>query len=343
MSAGIDTIRVILPRPQIVRINNVTVTGNGGNLSVIDLGMVSLRDVAINGRSVPLVPYAEGRLISCVRFLPGGIFNTNSQGFYFYTPNTAGQTGSANNGMAALGVISDTGGIDTLGLIAAGNQTDVFGGSSAYSQILDCGPLIAGFPQTAISSLPSWQADTIYSDGDAILDPSDHIQFIQITGNGGVSGSEPGPTWDDSGGTTSDGTVTWTDTGLVPSGEIHTIVEVIEGINPMPPYPATLEFVDQPTDVVAGEAMDDITVIVKDQHGDPYSFYGVYIQLALHGAGTLAGGTGTVVVGDDETGIATFSGLTITEPGTGYVIRARRYPSLVETPIFSDPFDVTAP
>ncbi len=314
----------------------------GGDGYTVDLGMVNLRTASINGRNVPLIPYADGRLIKSVRFLPGGVFDiSSSDQIIFVTPNTAPLTGSNAFGMAILGGANpDPIGIDTLGLIASGNQTDIFGKSSNYSQILDCGPLIAGFPLIGASSLPAWRADTIYAVNDFVLDSNDHIQQVFSPGNGGISGSDE-PTWDDSGGTTSDGTITWTDVGLVPSGNIHVIVEVMEGVSPMPPFPASIEFVAPPVDVVAGETMDDITVLVKDQYGEPYKFYGVYLELGLYGAGTLNGTTN--VVGDDETGITTFSGLSITEPGTGYVMRARRYPSLVETPIFSDPFDVTAP
>lgn len=72
------------------------------------------------------------------------------------------------------------------------------------------------------SGLGTWTATHAYSLGAQILDPAGHIQ--QVT-TAGTSGSLI-PTFNDSGSTTTDGTVTWTD----------------EGYNPAPVTPITAQF-----------------------------------------------------------------------------------------------------
>jgi len=54
-----------------------------------------------------------------------------------------------------------------------------------------------------------WQPLTPYALGDEITDPQGHIQKVIVPGISGASA----PTWNDSGGTTLDGSVTWFDTG----------------------------------------------------------------------------------------------------------------------------------
>lgn len=54
-----------------------------------------------------------------------------------------------------------------------------------------------------------WTPSTLFVTGRKVLDPSSHTQLATT---GGTSGS--GPTWNDSGGTTTDGSITWTDQGL---------------------------------------------------------------------------------------------------------------------------------
>ncbi len=299
----------------------------------VDLGVVTLRDAAINGRTIPLIPYANGRLISGIRFvMQDGAVTISGQTLFFATPNT-GQ----NNGMAVVG---DSGAFDIAGSVQSGNnQSLIVNDNSTSTVILDAGPLLAATELTfsdAYVSVGIWEANTAYCKDDAILDDNGHVQYITTNG---VSGSEL-PTFSTSGGTTSDGTATWTDQGEIPDVAVHVIADVIEGVSPMPPFVASMEFIDQPVDVVAGATMDDITVIFKDQNGDPYSLFQQSSQIAIFGAGTLVG---TVLQQNDPvTGIATFSGLSITEPGTGYVLRVRQcYVNIPD--IFSDPFDVTAP
>jgi uncharacterized protein (TIGR03437 family) len=55
----------------------------------------------------------------------------------------------------------------------------------------------------------SWQPLHAYARGDQIVDPAGHIQKVTLAGVSDASA----PTWNDSGGTTDDGTVRWQDTG----------------------------------------------------------------------------------------------------------------------------------
>ncbi len=320
---------------------------SSGAVHAIDLGMVSLRDAAIYGRTRPLIPYAEGRLIKSVHYVPGGTHLTALEigitHFFFSTPNTGDNYGNAY-GYGTFGAGSPAS-ADTDGLLssfAAGN-TGINGLTTSnqdFSQILDAGPLVLGAfyqpgTQNGYDPMLSWQAGRIYCVGDTILDPNDHMQMVSVNG---VAGSVE-PTWDDSGGTTPDGTATLTDWGVIPNAQVHVVVEVVEGISPMPPFPASVEFVAPPVNVVVGETMPDVTLIVKDQFGQPYTFTETFVVLSIFGDGAFHGTFGTETI-DLTTGIATFSGLVFDVPGT-YILRSNIYPSIASDPIFSDPFDVT--
>jgi hypothetical protein len=63
--------------------------------------------------------------------------------------------------------------------------------------------------QNTFAPYDSWQSSTAYLSGEVVLDPSSHMQ--QASGNC-TSGSTT-PAWNDSGGTTSDGTCKWSDQG----------------------------------------------------------------------------------------------------------------------------------
>lgn len=71
---------------------------------------------------------------------------------------------------------------------------------------------IRGFLNTDTST-PSWVPLTLYTSGQYIYDGNSHFQLCIV---GGISGSFA-PTWDDSGGVTTEGTgVEWQDTGITP-------------------------------------------------------------------------------------------------------------------------------
>ncbi len=307
-------------------------TAANETLKAVDLGMVSIRDAAIHGIRRPLIPFAEGRAITGIRFLPGATPATGDIGnLYFVTPNTFPNTGFALVPHDDLGNSNDT-----LGIIVTGGQTSLSGGTSGSSQILDVCPLSAviynqGDGLAYYRGATSWTADTPYCLGDFIIE-NDAIQLVTVNG---VSDSTK-PVFGNPGDDTVDGTVTWHGYEI-PEGEVHAVAEVIEGVSPMPPYPTSLEWLDQPTDTEAGDIMATVRVAIKDQYGNYATFGPNGLNVDIFGAGTL-NGTKNGYVG---TGILTLSDLSITEPGTGYILRANMiYPNV--DPIFSDPFDITA-
>ena len=64
------------------------------------------------------------------------------------------------------------------------------------------------------AAAPAWIGSHTYATSAEILDPAGHIQKV-TAGGGGSSGSSE-PAWNDSGGTTTDGALTWTDQGYNP-------------------------------------------------------------------------------------------------------------------------------
>ncbi len=179
--------------------------------------------------------------------------------------------------------------------------------------------------------------DVLFNDLRGRVDSNGNDQLVTTNG---VSGSTE-PTWETSGDTT-DGTVTWhiENEAGPPSAEVHVIIEVIEGVSPMPLYPASLEWVSPPVETPAGDPIPDIVVMVKDQNGDPYQFFPLSMRIDIVGAGTMVPTPQEAM--DKATGLVTFSGVSITEPGT-YVIRARMVLSVVADPILSEPFEITTP
>ncbi len=332
----------------------------GGDGYTVDCGLVSLRGAAIYGRTRPLIPYAEGRLIKAVRFLPPtpAADDIGSMSWFFMTPNTydggdlsnLDPPGPFSGGPGGgFGQISPSGGMtDTEGVAALATNTNTQGGNTSLegdsgnpqnsSQICDCGPLIfaPGPADSGLLPIGTWQANHPYCVTDYIVDVNGNLQYVTTNG---ISGSTE-PTWGLSG-TTADGTITWTFESNPPTSEVavHVIVEVVEGVSPMPPYPATLEFVSPPITTVSGETMDDVVVMVKDQFGDPYTFF--THSLILHTSGD-GDDPQIIAIVDKTTGLATFSGIVLTTQGT-YVLRCQMIMSVVADPIFSDPFDVTAP
>jgi hypothetical protein len=302
------------------------------SVRTIDLGMVSLRDAAIYGRTRPLIPYADGRLIKSVNFVLGG---TPSIYPIVFTTPVLGLEAFNNISMASLPA-----GTFNLALDSLGTRNDTAMGLDGYqnsnkNQILDVGPLVPIFTSLVFTgALEPWQANHPYVVYDAILDGNDHIQQVNING---VSGATL-PTFNTSGGTTNDGTMQWIDFGPLPTGEVHMIAEVIEGVSPMPAYPASIEWLVQPAGAAAGEPMPDFSVIIKDQHGNPFFMASSEpaFSVFLVGAGTQS--TGDNNWGGD--GIETFSGYSIAEAGT-YVFVVRQDPAITSNPIFSNPFVIT--
>jgi alpha-tubulin suppressor-like RCC1 family protein len=108
----------------------------------------------------------------------------------------------------------------------------------------------------------------------------------------------------------------------------------------LPGPPARLDFLQQPTQTAAGDAMSPpVTVAVHDSHGNLTPGYSGTVTLALGSAppgGTLRGTTTAGVVG----GIASFGGLTFDLAGAGYALVAASQPLL--SPATSNAFEITA-
>jgi alpha-tubulin suppressor-like RCC1 family protein len=86
--------------------------------------------------------------------------------------------------------------------------------------------------------------------------------------------------------------------------------------------PAKLGFVVQPVSTIARTAIPTFSVAVQDADGNtlPTATAFVFVVLGANpGGGLLSGETGAETVN----GVATFSGLTINKPGTGYTLVAR--------------------
>ena len=101
---------------------------------------------------------------------------------------------------------------------------------------------------------------------------------------------------------------------------------------------ARLVFVQQPTDTEAGQAITPaVTVRLEDAAGNPLPTDGVAIALAIDtnpGSGTLSG----TLTQNTAAGVATFAGLSIDQPGTGYTLEAT---STGLPAAISDPFNIT--
>jgi len=110
----------------------------------------------------------------------------------------------------------------------------------------------------------SWQPSTAYTLGDTIVDSSGHIQKV-ITA--GVSGTTTAPPpWNDTGGVTTDGTITWQDTGLSSSlalrYQISTGKLTLLGALSSPPLGPRVVSVNQDgSRFLAGWALFDVNLV----------------------------------------------------------------------------------
>jgi hypothetical protein len=78
----------------------------------------------------------------------------------------------------------------------------------------------------------SWQASTTYATGGLITDPAGHIQEVTTAGTSGPAA----PAWNDAGGTTSDGTVVWQDTGKVLIGKAARVARISQAVSAIQAY-----------------------------------------------------------------------------------------------------------
>ncbi len=321
--------------------------GGTGNSSVIDLGVLLSADVqavgfvklqGVNGEQLDI----PGRLIDEIFFTPDH-YLTQDSAFdnYFATQNTI-----INDKDYALGVwtVSDSSILDSAGVQIAGYAPLIGqnGGYGSAMRIRDTGPLFAVMHLYGdwYGGYVEWGDGTPYTIQESLVKNG----FLQAVTTNGVSGGTE-PTWNDTPfATTNDGSVVWTNQGAIATvGTIHAYARVIDLPGVTIPRVNTIEFVQQPTNVVAGETISpSVTVRVLDQDANPYLILPVTVKLDILGAGTLASFT-NYATADPVTGIATFDSLSIAEAGTGYVLRSRVVHAINIPTIDSDPFDVTAP
>ncbi len=315
-------------------------TTTPGSVSTIDLGIISAADVYAAGGYIELLPAVVGRIIISIVFLADNRVQDSDSQLIFTMGNDDNNTSGQNRGLALFG---GTGKLtmDTIGV--AGDSGVAIG---------DNGPL--GVVAEAVSSLLGriipWTANTKYAYNDLVLG-NGHLKAAgQTSSQGGTSGSSE-PAWVDDD-DTNDGTIVWAEMADMSSGwtsTIHAVAQVITIPGLDIPYPATLEFVQQPTDVVAGIAFDPIVrVKILDQNGDPFTGQSVFLKLSVLGAGELNTSQPQSVQQDLTTGIVTFTDIGMSEETTpgAYQIVVMINDGVLHSTYYrlnSDPFDVTAP
>ncbi len=321
----------------------LSTSSGGSNTSVIDLGVITAADVnRASAGFVELLPYVPGRFIKSIRYFPDNYVpvTSNRQTLMFITPNM----GQNDNGLASAGggnVNTDSQGMQTSALSCALDpSTGISSGDK--NQILDCGPLaITASLFNGDERRQTWSSKS-WALGEIIINDAGFIQYVTTNGTSDVTE----PTWDNTpDNTTTDGTVIWTcfDTADI-DGQFHACAEVVTGLDEIT-YPSTLEFSQQPTDIVSGDAFNPVVKVrILDQFGDPYSSSSVTFQIQLIGDGTMTNNAGA---SSDWPGVAeaVFTGMTLTaDPSSSRVLVATV--SQLSCPLLrvvSDPFDVTAP
>lgn len=334
-----------MPDPDEIKVVRVSQGIGVSQSRIIPLGVINLSDVAAAGGLKQLIPYTAGRFIRKVFFSPVGYEFFPAQDTVgalvkFVTPNTL-KTG--------IGGWDDFAVFDTEGAGAenVGMGLQLVGGNAILNPfqrtttLLEPTPLyLALVPftdQFATVPFDNWVADTTYAIHQILIDPNGNVQYVTTGGTSG--GTEP--TWAVSAGTTNDGSVVWTFGNPAPTGAIRTYVEVLDLPGEPAIIPTTLEFVQQPTNTASGATITPaVTVKVLDQNGAAYHLYNGGIQLAIYGAGTLAGTAFKDM--DYLTGTATFDDLSITGVGT-YVLTATSVEVLIAGTkrIYSQSFQIT--
>ncbi len=309
-----------------------------GGCRVIDLGIITNADVFAANNYLELVPYVAGRFIKEVWFESEG-WEVWNEALFLFTPNT----NVFGSGYALVQQNGDPS--DTSALIYAGSGVIHYAGASpggGYLQsgigmISDCGPLYATMSSQSGTGkffpFLTWQPNTKYAVNAHVYGDNDgNLYNCTVGGTSGTAGPPP----------TDDGTVTWEPEEWTPGGAIHAKALIYDTTDDSCTFPATIEFVQQPTDVVAGEIITPaVTVRLLDQNGDPYAKAQLTVLIEILGAGTLGGSKDRQI--NTTTGIATFNNLTITEDSTSYTLVATCIDTANVARVISDPFDVTAP
>jgi hypothetical protein len=319
-------------RPTTQNTNWTLVFANG----VIDLGIVESASVQTPG-VLTLIPYTAGRLIEEVLFTFDGYVaeNTVVSAINFVTPN---QSAIGTSAVAQFGNGSI---LDTKGCRNSSLLNDPSGNTAAQdtSQILDTTPLYAISTASGLCRLTdTWAANKRFDDTGIVILVGG--KFRTATSLGGVTGSSE-PDWSSPDPISGDGTMNWSAPYDVPTAQIHAFARVIDVPGVSMPIPTSIEWVVQPSDVVAGENITPAPQLrILDQNGDPYLFLpGLQYLLAIFnlGDGTLSGfATGY----DAATGVVTYDNLNLTPAASNYILRAEFFGVGVPF-VDSDPFDVT--
>lgn len=154
---------------------------------------------------------------------------------YHYNNSTCMYLSAVYGGNIAHNVCRNMGvdGINFLGSSFGVNNVDVYDntlldwgeqGNTAYA---------VNFDINCPTSAP-WIANHVYANGDSVIDGANHWQKVTAPGTSQTPGP---PTWNDVGGNTTDGTVTWTDQGVyggapkcafaLPSGSTYNATNIL--------------------------------------------------------------------------------------------------------------------
>jgi hypothetical protein len=125
------------------------------------------------------------------------------------------------------------------------------------------------------------------------------------------------------------GVATFTALGIGKAGTAYTLTASASGLTPATSAPFDivagtankLVFTGQPTDALAGASVGTLSVAVQDASGNPITTFTspVTLGLALNPGASAISGTATV---NAVAGVATFTGISLNRPGSGYVFVA---------------------
>ncbi len=187
----------------------------GGSEPVKDLGVVTANEVATGGPKLLYTP-AAGEIM--FGFFLYDITLDNGDG----VPTAIGTMADlvADTGQFGDGILSRfDNDLCSADYLPVGSPNPTPPGATNPPRVLVTDPIYAAYYGAStlalIDAAPgTWQAGHLYATGAWIIDSAGHLQ--QATTGGTTGGSEP--SWPASvGTTTSDGGVTWTDEGVVPT------------------------------------------------------------------------------------------------------------------------------
>jgi hypothetical protein len=159
---------------------------------------------------------------------PSGLLGVNGVGNYAVTSAQSWNSWVLSHYYASGSFVVDLSGrlqkVTTAG--TSGTTTPAWSGAGTGTTTPD-GTVLWTDQGAFVGGWSYWSAATAYGRGAEIIDPAGHAQ--SATGSGGISGGTV-PTWNDSGHTTSDGTITWQDDGYVGVSAPTCRVEIDKGV-----------------------------------------------------------------------------------------------------------------